>query len=58
ELRDMVYKYYLTVNGGYIFDPTSQKLKRSKDSSCSNPHPFALQYTCKLIASEMRGLAL
>ncbi|KAM7217004.1 hypothetical protein V8F06_007643 [Rhypophila decipiens] len=56
ELRDMIYKDYLTVDGGYVFNPTTWKLKRSNNNS--NPHPFALQHTCRLIASEMRGLAL
>ncbi|KAM7197922.1 hypothetical protein V8F20_006370 [Naviculisporaceae sp. PSN 640] len=56
ELRDMIYEHYLTIDGGYVFNPATWKLKPSKNNS--SPHPFALQYTCKLIASEMRGIAL
>lgn len=54
ELRDMIYEDYVTIDGGYVFDPGSGKLR----SATPHAHPFALQRTCKRAAFEMAGLAL
>ncbi|KAM7212567.1 hypothetical protein V8F06_012064 [Rhypophila decipiens] len=53
----MVYKYYVTVDGGYILNPETWKLRPNNDAG-RNLHPFGLQRTCKSIAQEMAGLAL
>ncbi|KAK4219657.1 hypothetical protein QBC37DRAFT_409466 [Rhypophila decipiens] len=53
----MVYKYYVTVDGGYILNPETWKLRPNNDAG-PNLHPFGLQRTCKSIAQEMAGSAL
>ncbi|KAK3367061.1 hypothetical protein B0T24DRAFT_379653 [Lasiosphaeria ovina] len=54
ELRDMVYEYYVAIDGGYIFNLESGKLKAASPRA----HLFALQQTCKRVADELTGLAL
>ncbi|OIW27654.1 hypothetical protein CONLIGDRAFT_634000 [Coniochaeta ligniaria NRRL 30616] len=55
ELRDVIYGHYVTVDGGFVFNPESGKLKAA---SPPDAHLFALQYTCRRAAREMAGLAL
>lgn len=56
ELRDKIYKYYVTIPGGYKYDFHRNKLIPA-DNKPAAAH-FALMYTCTLIAYEMRGVAL
>ncbi|KAK0717146.1 hypothetical protein B0T26DRAFT_751240 [Lasiosphaeria miniovina] len=53
ELRDMVYEYYVAIDGGYVFDPESDKLKAPSPRA----HLFALQRTYKRVTDEITGLA-
>ncbi|OIW32836.1 hypothetical protein CONLIGDRAFT_153930 [Coniochaeta ligniaria NRRL 30616] len=54
ELRDDIYVHYVTIDGGYVFNQDSGKLR----PATPHAHPFALQRTCTRAASEMTGLAL
>ncbi|KAF9871336.1 hypothetical protein CkaCkLH20_11257 [Colletotrichum karsti] len=65
ELRDVIYKMYVTVDGGYKCD--SNILVESKlrgeargrlTQANGEPIDLSLAYTCRIIANEMRGLAL
>ena len=53
ELRDEIYDYY-THEDGYIFEPSTQKLRLPT----GNPIELALSYTCKRVTKEMNGMAL
>jgi hypothetical protein len=54
ELRDLIYNYYLEVEGGYIPNYITKKLSRAD----GQPIDLTLAYTCKLVAAEMFGLPL
>ncbi|CAJ2499977.1 Uu.00g028300.m01.CDS01 [Anthostomella pinea] len=56
ELRDDIYVYYLTLEGGYVFNYESGKLVTA--NSDTSPIDLALMYTCTVVADEMKGLAL
>ncbi|WYZ43124.1 hypothetical protein EsH8_VI_000823 [Colletotrichum jinshuiense] len=55
ELRDMVYREYFAVEGGYAHNPHTDKLRRRAGEG---PIDLDLTLTCKRIAGETRGLAL
>ncbi|CAI9636443.1 hypothetical protein GT037_004129 [Alternaria burnsii] len=52
ELRDTIYDYYTSENGGYYFDPREGKLR----TLCGDKIDLSLMYTCKSFAAEMRGV--
>ncbi|KAK1480881.1 hypothetical protein CTAM01_14166 [Colletotrichum tamarilloi] len=52
ELRNLIYKYYLQLDGGYKLNPHANKLRTGNDK----PISLDLLYTCKCAALEMRGL--
>lgn len=57
EVRDEIYKFYVSTDGGYLFDTecySTGKLKRA-DGRATN---LDLQYTCKQVSREMEGVAL
>ncbi|KAF2790643.1 hypothetical protein K505DRAFT_364538 [Melanomma pulvis-pyrius CBS 109.77] len=54
ELRDMIYSYYLWEESGYHHDFKSDTLRTSDGRRID----LALIYTCKVIATEMEGLAM
>jgi len=54
ELRDVVYEHYVTIDGGYILNAESGKLR----AATPRAHIFGLQRTCKRAAREMDGLPL
>ncbi|KAF6814644.1 hypothetical protein CMUS01_12599 [Colletotrichum musicola] len=59
EVRNMIYKYYLPVDGGYIFDNAafaSSGKFRLMNADCT-PVRQGLMFTCKA-GLEMRGLGL
>ncbi|KAI1282630.1 hypothetical protein F5Y07DRAFT_350463 [Xylaria sp. FL0933] len=56
KLRDAIYQQYVIVEGGYIYEFETGKLRAAND-----PEYFidlALMYTCKQVAREMKGMAL
>jgi hypothetical protein len=53
ELRNEIYPYYLHRDEGYYHNPRTKKLRQA-----DGPIDLALSYTCKQVASEMRGLHL
>jgi hypothetical protein len=56
ELRNAIYKHYVIVEGGYIYDFETGKLRAANDPE--HPIDLALVYTCMQVANEMRGVAL
>ena len=54
ELRDIIYEYYVLEDGGYRFNYDSGKLRVAAD----RPIDLSFMYTCTLVATEMRGVAL
>jgi hypothetical protein len=54
ELRDLIYEHYFRVEGSYVHDFTSNKLKQVD----GNPIQVSLAFTCPQIAIETQGLAL
>jgi hypothetical protein len=52
ELRDTIYDYYTSENGGYYFGPIEGKLRTPSGDKID----LSLMYTCKNIAAEMRGV--
>jgi hypothetical protein len=54
ELRLAIYRAYLFEDGGYVYDYASDKLTAPDHHSID----LGLSSTCKLIAKEMRGMAL
>ena len=52
ELRDIIYDYCTSENGGYCFDPMGRKLRTLSGDKID----LSLTYTCKSIAAEMRGV--
>ncbi|KAF5523208.1 hypothetical protein CGCA056_v005615 [Colletotrichum aenigma] len=59
ELREIIYGYYITVDGGYLCDTDAFVTGRLKGID-GQPINIALIYTCKTIAEEMDrgGLAM
>ncbi|KAJ0314299.1 hypothetical protein Brms1b_006965 [Colletotrichum noveboracense] len=59
ELREIIYGYYITVDGGYLCDTDAFVAGRLKRID-GQPIDIALIYTCKTIAEEMDrgGLAM
>ncbi|KAI7778828.1 hypothetical protein LA080_001609 [Diaporthe eres] len=58
ELRDNIYKHYLQVEGGYVYDFESGKLGCTTPSGGRTPIDLNLMLSCRQIAAEMQGLAL
>ncbi|KAJ3577370.1 hypothetical protein NPX13_g3194 [Xylaria arbuscula] len=56
ELRDIIYDFYVAIDGGYVYDFRAGKL-RGADAP-DRPIDLALTYTCRQITAEMRGVAL
>ena len=54
ELRDMIYGFYVTTEGGYSLNHQSGKLVTVEGHRID----LALAYTCKTVATEMRNLPL
>ncbi|KAK1497100.1 hypothetical protein CTAM01_08112 [Colletotrichum tamarilloi] len=57
EVRDLIYEHYTIVEGGYIYesdDLLGGRLKRAD----GRPIDLNLMYACRLVANEMRHLAL
>jgi hypothetical protein len=54
ELRNEIYRYYLHRDEGYYHKPRTNKLRQADGGLID----LALSYTCKQVASEMRGLHL
>lgn len=54
ELRDLIYKFYITTEGGYIYNHRTGKFRHADDHLID----LSLSLTCKQVANEMRGLAL
>ncbi|KAF5986034.1 hypothetical protein FBULB1_2598 [Fusarium bulbicola] len=54
ELRSQIYRDYFHVDGGYVYDAKSDKLKTSDDQ----PIDLALMFTCRTIANETKHLPL
>jgi len=54
ELRDIIYDYYLRSPAGYAYRFETNKLTNADASSIS----LSLAFTCRQIATEMKGLAL
>jgi hypothetical protein len=52
ELRHHIYKEYIALHGGYVFQPGSGKLADAD----GKPLDLALMYTCSFIASETKDL--
>ncbi|KAM7215121.1 hypothetical protein V8F06_009515 [Rhypophila decipiens] len=55
ELRDMIYIEYVTVEGGYVFNPLTGKLRPKNPKSRNHIHPSAVPNTYKTLAAEMRN---
>ncbi|KAI1198216.1 hypothetical protein F5X97DRAFT_299722 [Nemania serpens] len=56
ELRDAIYEQYVIVEGGYIYDFKTGKLRPANNPK--HPIDLAFMYTCSQVANEMRGIAL
>ncbi|CVK98591.1 uncharacterized protein FMAN_08569 [Fusarium mangiferae] len=54
ELRSQIYRDYFQVDGGYVYDAKSDKLKTSDDQ----PIDLALIFTCRTIANETKHIPL
>ena len=54
ELRNIIYEYYVLEDGGYHFNYESGKLR----TASNQPVDLSFMYTCALVATEMRGVAL
>ncbi|KAF2249806.1 hypothetical protein BU26DRAFT_504240 [Trematosphaeria pertusa] len=54
ELRDKIYADYLSEDGGYLFNFERGRLGTAEHQ----PINLSLMYTCRQVATEMRGLAL
>ncbi|KAF5661208.1 hypothetical protein FCIRC_11912 [Fusarium circinatum] len=54
ELRLHIYRAYFQLDGGYVYDVKSEKLKTSD----GQPIDFSLMFTCRTIANEARHLPL
>ncbi|KAK0736564.1 hypothetical protein B0T21DRAFT_367183 [Apiosordaria backusii] len=54
EIRDLIYYEYLFTDKGYVLDFEAGKLRMHSGA----PIDLALSYTCRILAAEMRGLAL
>ncbi|TQN65445.1 hypothetical protein CSHISOI_10061 [Colletotrichum shisoi] len=57
EIRDMIYRDYVAVEGGYVCD-TDAFIKGKLKQADGQPICLALISTCKRVAKEMHGLAL
>ncbi|KAK2031600.1 hypothetical protein LX32DRAFT_637013 [Colletotrichum zoysiae] len=57
EIRDMVYRHYVAVEGGYVCD-TEGFVNGTLRQADGGPIDMALIFTCKVVANEMHGLAL
>ncbi|KAK7911117.1 hypothetical protein PG985_013598 [Apiospora marii] len=56
EIRDIIYREYVTLEHGYVYNPATNKLKAG--GPIHQPHLMALQFCCQQVAAEMQGLAL
>ncbi|KAI4933215.1 hypothetical protein J4E85_003620 [Alternaria conjuncta] len=54
ELRDLIYEEYVRVDGGYIYNPETNKLANADGSSID----LSLGLVCRQLATEFQGLAL
>ncbi|KAM7201844.1 hypothetical protein V8F33_003120 [Rhypophila sp. PSN 637] len=55
ELRDMIYIEYVIVEGGYVFNPRTGKLRPGNPKSKNHIHPSAVPNTYVTFAAEMRN---
>ncbi|OBR10273.1 C6 transcription factor [Colletotrichum higginsianum IMI 349063] len=55
ELRDAIYRQYVTFEGGYVLNPETNRMRGAVNDL---PVDLALMYTCKRVAEEMKGLPL
>lgn len=44
ELRDMIYEHYVTIDGGYMLNPESWKLKPNPKAGDTKPNPTRSAY--------------
>ncbi|KAK6855256.1 RNA-directed DNA polymerase from mobile element jockey [Apiospora arundinis] len=62
ELRDAIYLEYVLVDGGYVFNPDTEKLRRATGLEGRDRISYAidlsLMYTCQQVSTEMKGVAL
>lgn len=56
ELRDKIYGFYTFRENGYTYNPDTRQFRSTELRD--NHHQFALNYTCRAIAEELRGVAL
>ncbi|KAK8067288.1 hypothetical protein PG997_014035 [Apiospora hydei] len=56
EIRDLIYREYVTLEHGYVYNPATNQLKAG--GPIHQPNLMALQSCCKQFAHEMDGLAL
>ena len=54
ELRDLIYEEYVRVDGGYVYNPETNRLAHADGS----PIDLSLRRVCRQLASEVQGLAL
>ncbi|KAK8112505.1 hypothetical protein PG984_013031 [Apiospora sp. TS-2023a] len=61
ELRDAIYREYVLVDGGYVFNPYTEKLRKATGQGRGDANRainLSLTYTCRQVAIEMKGVAL
>ncbi|KAE9572211.1 hypothetical protein CGMCC3_g11643 [Colletotrichum fructicola] len=65
EIRDAIYEHYVAIPSGYVCDPgrfaaSARKINIAGLLKGANDQPIDLNlsYTCRLIATEMHGVAL
>ncbi|KAK8876963.1 hypothetical protein PGQ11_001909 [Apiospora arundinis] len=56
EIRDIIYREYVTLEHGYVYNPATNRLKAG--GPICKPNLMALQSCCQQVAAEMKGLAL
>jgi len=54
ELRDLIYQEYVRADGGYVYNPETNRLAQTDGSSID----VSLRLVCRQLASEVQGLAL
>ncbi|KAK7995774.1 hypothetical protein PG991_015241 [Apiospora marii] len=61
ELRNAIYREYVLVDGGYVFNARTEKLRKATAQGHGDANgaiDLSLMYTCRQVASEMKGVAL
>ncbi|KAI0896427.1 hypothetical protein F4806DRAFT_508356 [Annulohypoxylon nitens] len=54
QVRHRIYRHYVSVNGGYLYNADTNKLRTVDDE----PIELSLAYTCRTVAFEMKSLPL